>query len=80
MSFAAGQEAWQLTVEDSGIALQAHGDQRDNALTIARLLVVRLDGRLEIPAVTGGTRCIVTIPRAAPRLERAPPKRWCPAS
>ena len=67
VSFAAGQEAWQLTVEDSGIALQAHGDQRDNALTIARLLVVRLDGRLEIPAVTGGTRCIVTIPRAAPK-------------
>jgi hypothetical protein len=32
-------------------------------LTIARLLVVGLGGRLEIPIVTGGTRCIVTIPR-----------------
>jgi hypothetical protein len=32
-------------------------------LTIARLLVARLRGRLEIPIVIGGTCCIVTIPR-----------------
>lgn len=65
MSFTADQEAWLLTVEDSGIALQAHGDRRDNSLMIARLLVLPLDGRLEIPEVFGGTRCIVTIPRPA---------------
>ena len=63
VSFTARQEAWQLTVEDSGIAMRARGSRRDNGLTIARLLVLRLGGRLKIPSVTGGTRCIVTIPR-----------------
>ena len=67
VSFTAGQEAWELAVEDSGIALQAHGDPRDNGLTIAQLLVEQLDGQLEIPRVTGGTRCIVTLPRPAPQ-------------
>ena len=65
VSFTVGQEAWQLTVEDSGIAMRARGSRRDHGLTIARLLVLRLGGRLKIPAVTGGTRCIVTIPRGA---------------
>jgi two-component sensor histidine kinase len=63
VSFTAGQEAWLLTVEDSGIAVRSHGDPRDNGLTIARLFVVRLGGQLEIPSVVGGTRCIVTLPR-----------------
>jgi two-component sensor histidine kinase len=63
VSFAAGQEAWQLTVEDSDIAMRARGSRRDNGLTIARLLVARLGGGLEIPIVIGGTCCIVTIPR-----------------
>jgi two-component sensor histidine kinase len=63
VSFAAGQEAWLLTVEDRGIAMRARDSRCENGLTIARLLVVRLGGRLKIPIVTGGTRCIVTIPR-----------------
>jgi two-component sensor histidine kinase len=63
VSFAAGQEAWLLTVEDGGIAMRARDSRRENGLTIARLLVVRLGGRLKIPIVTGGTGCIVTIPR-----------------
>jgi two-component sensor histidine kinase len=63
VSFAAGQEAWLLTVEDSGIAMRARASRRENGLTIARLLVARLRGRLEIPIVIGGTCCIVTIPR-----------------
>ena len=63
VSFAAAQEAWLLTVEDSGIAMRARASRRDNGLMIARLLVVGLGGRLEIPIVTGGTCCIVTIPR-----------------
>jgi two-component system, chemotaxis family, sensor kinase Cph1 len=67
VSFTARQEAWQLTVEDSGIAMRARGSRRDNGLTIARLLVVRLGGRLETPSVHGGTRCIVTLPRPAPQ-------------
>jgi two-component sensor histidine kinase len=62
--FTAAPEAWQLVVEDSGIAMSAD-DRRDNGLTIARLLVRRHDGQLEIPSMTGGTRCIVAIPRAA---------------
>ena len=40
VSFTAGQEAWLLTVEDSGIAMRARDSRRDNGLTIARLLVV----------------------------------------
>jgi two-component sensor histidine kinase len=64
VSFTADQEAWLLTVEDSGIAMRARGSRRDSGLTIARLLVLRLGGRLKIPSVTGGTRCIVTIPRS----------------
>jgi len=67
VSFTARQEAWQLTVEDSGIAMRGRGSRRDHGLTIARLLVLRLDGQLEIPIVTGGTRCIVTIPRPDPK-------------
>ena len=63
MSFTAGQEAWQLTVDDSGIAVRSHGDPRDDNLTIARQLVLQVGGRLALPKVTGGTRCIVTIPR-----------------
>jgi two-component sensor histidine kinase len=66
VSFTVHPEAWKLGVEDRGIALQPHGDRRDNGLMIARLLVLRLDGRLEIPGVTAGTRCLVTVPRPEP--------------
>jgi two-component sensor histidine kinase len=69
VSFMAGPETWQLTVEDSGSALQDDGDRRDHGLTIARLLVLRLNGRVDIPSMTEGTRCIVTIPRPAARLD-----------
>jgi two-component sensor histidine kinase len=66
VSFTARPEAWELAVEDRGIALRPHGDRRDNGLMIARLLVLRLDGRLEISGVTAGTRCLVTVPRPEP--------------
>jgi two-component sensor histidine kinase len=66
VSFTAHPEAWELAVEDRGIALRPHGDRRDNGLLIARLLVLRLDGRLEIAGVTAGTRCLVTVPRPEP--------------
>jgi hypothetical protein len=63
VSFTADQEAWQLTVDDSGVATRSHGNPRDNGLTIARQLVVRISGLLNVPRVIGGTRCIVTLPR-----------------
>jgi two-component sensor histidine kinase len=66
VSFTVHPEAWELAVEDRGIALRPHGDRRDNGLMIARLLVLRLPGRLEIPGVTAGTRCLVTVPRPEP--------------
>jgi two-component sensor histidine kinase len=69
--FTATPEAWQLVVEDSGIAMSAD-DKRDNGLTIARLLVRRHHGQLEIPSNGGGTRCIVAIPRAKPPVRSAP--------
>jgi len=71
VSFTAGQEAWQLTVDDSGIAVRSHGDPRDVNLAIARQLVLQVGGRLALPKLTGGTRCIVTLPR--PCGERRPP-------
>jgi len=66
VTFTVHPEAWKLGVEDGGIALQPHGDQRDNGLMIARLLVLRLDGRLEVRGVTAGTRYLVTVPRPEP--------------
>jgi two-component system, sensor histidine kinase PdtaS len=69
VSFTARPTAWELAVEDGGIALRPHGDRRDNGLMIARLLVLRLDGRLEISAMTAGTRCLVTVPRLAAGLD-----------
>jgi hypothetical protein len=63
VSFTAGQEAWQLTFDDSGIVARSHGDPRDDNLTIARRLVLQVGGRLELHKVIGGTRCTVTIPR-----------------
>jgi two-component sensor histidine kinase len=67
VSFTADQEAWQLTVDDSGIAIRSQGNSRDNGLTIARQLVLRIGGRLDIPRVIGGTRCIVSLPRPEPK-------------
>ena len=67
VSFTAHPKSWQLMVDDTGIALQAHGDRRDGGLIIARLLVLWLNGRLEIPEVFGGTRCMVTVPLPAAR-------------
>jgi two-component system, sensor histidine kinase PdtaS len=74
VSFTAPPEAWELVVEDSGIALRPHGDRRDNGLMIARLLVLRLDGRLEISGATAGTRCLVIVPRLAAGLDGTRPK------
>jgi hypothetical protein len=41
VSFTAAQETWQLTVDDSGIAVRS-GDRRDDGPTITRQLVLRL--------------------------------------
>ena len=71
VSFTAVEKAWQLTFDDSGIAARSHGDPRDENLTIARQLIRQVGGRLTLPKVTGGTRCIVTLPRSCG--ERRPP-------
>ncbi len=61
--FTADPEAWRLVVEDSGIARRAE-PRRGNGLMIARLLVLQLDGAMEMEdRATGGTRCTVTISR-----------------
>ena len=78
VSFTARPEAWELAVEDRGIALRPYGDRRDHGLMIARLLVLRLDGRLEISRAAAGTRCLVTIPRVATGLDgRGRKQRAC---
>ena len=62
VSFAAAQEAWLLTVEDSGIATEPVQPAREwpDDGAAARGAARRT---AEDPIVTGGTRCIVTIPR-----------------
>ncbi len=68
VGFSAGPEAWLLTVEDSGIVGQPGPSRRGNGLMIARLLLLQLDGTLEMESGTiGGTRCAVRIPR--PRFQ-----------
>ena len=69
VTFTVYPEAWELGVEDGGIPLRPHGDRRDNGLMIARLLVLRLDGRLEVRGVTAGTRFLITVPRLAAPLD-----------
>ena len=73
LSFTAGQKALLLAVDDDGVAI-ADGSRRDEGLVIARLLVLHLDGRLEIARVAGGTRCTVTVPRPLTKRQ----KRRCP--
>jgi two-component sensor histidine kinase len=67
VSFTADPEAWQLAVEDSGIAMPADDKRRDHGLTLVRLLVLQLGGKLEIHSTPDRTRCIVTISRAGSR-------------
>lgn len=67
VSFTARPEGWLLTVEDSGVAVQREDNRRDNGLTIARLLISRLGGCLEVPESIKGTRCIVSVPNPACR-------------
>lgn len=62
VSFTAEPEGWHLTVEDSGVVIQAADSGRDNGLIIVRLLISRLGGCLEVPESIKGTRCIVTVP------------------
>lgn len=83
VSFAALESSFELTIEDSGlrcpciiqggitqggITQGGIAQSRADAVTTARLLVGELGGRLETPAVVGGSRCIVTLPRQRNRL------------
>jgi two-component sensor histidine kinase len=64
VSFTAAPDAWRLTVEDSGVGLARGGDPgRGAGLAIARRLVGELAGRLELPDVIGGARCLALAPR-----------------
>lgn len=63
VSFTAGQEGWQLTVDDSGNAVRSPGDPRDENVGITRQLVLQVGGRLALAEVIGGTRCTVALPR-----------------
>lgn len=61
--FAAGQNTWQLVVEDTGVGLWRAGGRPGAGLDIARHLIGELGGRLELPEVFGGTRCVAVAPR-----------------
>jgi two-component sensor histidine kinase len=63
VSFGATSRAFELAVEDSGIAVRAEHSRPENGLLVARLLVLQLEGELETGRVIGGTRCVVAIPR-----------------
>jgi two-component sensor histidine kinase len=56
--------AWQLTVEDSGLADEVTQARRESGLLAARLLVLELDAVLErADSVIGGCRWTVTLLR-----------------
>lgn len=61
--FAAGPDAWRLTVEDTGVGLWRGSGRPGAGLDIARRLIGELGGRLELPDVFGGTRCVAVAPR-----------------
>lgn len=63
--FTAGLDGWQLTVEDTGIGLWPGSGHPGAGLDLVRLLVGELGGRLELPDVIGGTRCVAVAPRAS---------------
>lgn len=68
VSFTADQDAWRLTIEDNGMATPSFPDRRCDNLAIVRLLILRHRGWLEMSGVTGGTDCIVTIPKSDPEV------------
>jgi hypothetical protein len=75
VTFTALEASVELTIEDSGrvrpdATQDATARDRANAVTIARLLVRQLGGRLETPQVVGGNSCIVTVPRPTNRRWR----------
>lgn len=63
VSFAALEESFELTIEDSGLIRPDTAQGRATAVAIARLLVGELGGWLETPRAIGGSRCIITVPR-----------------
>ena len=66
VSFTDDQEAWMLMIEDNSMPMDSIADQRYDGLSIARMLVLRHRGWLEMSGATAGTRCIVMIPRSGP--------------
>lgn len=63
-SFTVDNEAWTLTIDDSGIPIQSPADRRCGGLTIARQAVRHHAGWIDMPRMMAGTRQIVTIPRS----------------
>jgi hypothetical protein len=63
-SFTVDDEAWALTIDESGIPIQSPADPRCDGLTIARQAILRHTGWLEMPRMGAGTRCIIVIPRS----------------
>ncbi len=66
VSFTDDQEAWMLMIEDNSMPMESIADRRCGSLSIARMLVLRHRGWLEMSGATAGTRCIVMIPRPGP--------------
>lgn len=67
VSFTVNADAWRLTISDNGIPIRSLVDRRCDGVAIARLLVLRHSGWLEMSGMTGGSRCIVTIPKSDPK-------------
>lgn len=66
VSFTIDQDAWMLTISDSGLPMESFAEQRCDSLSIARMLVLRHRGWLEMSGATTGTCCIAMIPRSGP--------------
>ena len=68
VSLALLETAFEVTIDDSSRASSGTAQGRADSVTIARLLVSRVDGSLETPGMIGGRSCIVTLPRHNKRL------------
>ncbi len=63
-AFTVDDEAWTLTIDDSGEPIQTLAEQRCDGVTMARRLIARHDGWLVRSGVIGGTSWVVKLPRS----------------
>lgn len=64
VAFSVTAAAWELVVEDTGSVTQEAYGPRVAGLAMARTVIDRLGGQLDVATVIGGNRLTVTLPRS----------------